>query len=75
MHPTLYIQSFIILDSRALQSYERNYTKTELECLATVNALDKFFYYLHRQKITIHTEHAALVRLKNVKNLNDLEGQ
>ncbi|GBN09004.1 Transposon Ty3-I Gag-Pol polyprotein [Araneus ventricosus] len=33
--------------SRTLRSYEKNYCIKELECLAIVDALDKFYYYLH----------------------------
>ncbi|GFW00221.1 retrovirus-related Pol polyprotein from transposon 17.6 [Trichonephila clavipes] len=55
--------------SRTLREYEKNYCITELECLAIVDALDKFYYYLHGKKFIIHTDHAALVWLKNVKNL------
>ncbi|GBO26401.1 Transposon Tf2-6 polyprotein [Araneus ventricosus] len=62
LHPVSY-------HSRTLRSYEKNYCITELECLAIVDALDKFYYYLHGKKFIIHTDHAALVWLKNVKNL------
>ncbi|GBN73259.1 Transposon Ty3-G Gag-Pol polyprotein [Araneus ventricosus] len=62
LHPIAY-------HSRTLRNYEKNYAITELECLAIVDALDKFYYYLHGQKFVIHTDHAALVWLKNVKNL------
>ncbi|GBN55346.1 Transposon Ty3-G Gag-Pol polyprotein, partial [Araneus ventricosus] len=62
LHPIAY-------NSRTLRDYEKNYAITELECLAIVDALDKFYYYLHGQKFVIHTDHAALVWLKNVKNL------
>ncbi|GBN80895.1 Transposon Tf2-6 polyprotein [Araneus ventricosus] len=62
LHPIAY-------HSRTLRDYEKNYAITELECLAIVDALDKFYYYLHGQKFVIHTDHAALVWLKNVKNL------
>ncbi|GFY01115.1 transposon Ty3-I Gag-Pol polyprotein [Trichonephila clavipes] len=61
LHPVSY-------HSRNLRDYEKNYCITELECLAIVDALDKF-YYLHGKKFVIHTNHAALVWLKNVKNL------
>ncbi|GBM21911.1 Transposon Tf2-9 polyprotein [Araneus ventricosus] len=60
LHPVSY-------HSRTLRSYEKNYCITELECLAIVDALDKFYYYLHGKKFIIHTDHAALVWLKNVK--------
>ncbi|GBM35438.1 Retrovirus-related Pol polyprotein from transposon 17.6 [Araneus ventricosus] len=62
LHPIAY-------RSRTLRDYEKNYAITELECLAIVDALDKFYYYLHGKKIVIHTDHAALVWLKNVKHL------
>lgn len=55
--------------SRQLQPYERNYTVTELECLAIVDALDKYLHYLHGSSFIIHTDHAALVWLRNVKHL------
>ncbi|GFW64477.1 retrovirus-related Pol polyprotein from transposon 17.6 [Trichonephila clavipes] len=59
----------VSVHSRTLREYEKNYCITELECLAIVDALDKFYYYLHGKKFIIHTDHAALVWLKNVKNL------
>ena len=62
LHPIAY-------HSRTLRSHEINYTITELECLAIIDTIDKFHYYLHNQKFVIHTDHAALVWLKNVKNL------
>ncbi|GBM42700.1 Transposon Ty3-G Gag-Pol polyprotein [Araneus ventricosus] len=62
LHPIAY-------HSRTLRDYEKNYAITELECLAIVDDLDKLYYYLHGQKFVIHTDHAALVWLKNVKNL------
>ncbi|GFW54894.1 retrovirus-related Pol polyprotein from transposon 297 [Trichonephila clavipes] len=61
LHPIAY-------HSRTLRDYEKNYAITELECLAIIEALDKFYYYLHDRKFLIHTDHAALW-LKNVKNL------
>ncbi|GFY07557.1 hypothetical protein TNCV_3650641 [Trichonephila clavipes] len=62
LHPIAY-------HSRTLRDYGKKYAITELECLAIMDALDKFYYYLHGQKFIIHTDHAALVWLKNVKNL------
>lgn len=59
----------VAFHSRSLKDYEKNYCITELECLAIVDALNKFHHYLFGQKFTIHTDHAALVWLKNVKNL------
>ncbi|GFV38681.1 retrovirus-related Pol polyprotein from transposon 297 [Trichonephila clavipes] len=62
LHPIAY-------HSRTLRDYEKNYAITELECLAIIDALDKFYCYLHDQKFIIHSDHTALVWLKNVKNL------
>ncbi|GFV76614.1 transposon Tf2-6 polyprotein [Trichonephila clavipes] len=36
--------------SRTLREYEKKYCITELECLAVIDALDKFYYYLHITK-------------------------
>ncbi|GBN08318.1 Transposon Ty3-G Gag-Pol polyprotein [Araneus ventricosus] len=44
LHPMSY-------HSRTLRSYEKNYCIKELECLAIVDALDKFYYYLHGQSL------------------------
>lgn len=53
--------------SRALKSYKQNYFITELECLAIVDILDRFYHYLHGITFTTQTDHASLVLLKNVK--------
>lgn len=67
MHPdgTLHPIAF---HSRNLRAYEKNYAITELECLAIIDAVDKYHCYLHGTPFTIHTDHAALVWLKNIKN-------
>lgn len=57
----------VAFHSRKLKDYEKNYTITELECLAIIDAIDKFYYYLHGIHFTIHTDHAALVWLKKIK--------
>ena len=36
---------------------------------AIIDALDKFYHYVHGQKFIIHMNHVALTWLKNVKNL------
>jgi len=54
--------------SRSLNKHERNYGITELECLAVVWAVKHFHHYLHGQKFTIITDHAALAYLKNMVN-------
>ncbi|GFX22823.1 retrovirus-related Pol polyprotein from transposon 17.6 [Trichonephila clavipes] len=58
----------IAFHSRRLRNYEINYTITELECLAIIDSLDKFYCYLHGSHFTVHTDHNALVWLKNFKN-------
>jgi hypothetical protein len=54
--------------SQTLNKHERNYGITELECLAVVWAVKHFHHYLHRQKFTIITDHAALRYLLNMTN-------
>ncbi|GFW10818.1 retrovirus-related Pol polyprotein from transposon 17.6 [Trichonephila clavipes] len=58
----------IAFHSRRLRNYEINYTITDLECLAIIDSLDKFHCYLHGSHFTVHTDHNALVWLKNFKN-------
>ncbi|GFX72836.1 hypothetical protein TNCV_2864431 [Trichonephila clavipes] len=57
----------IAFHSKRLRNYEINYTITELECLAIIDSLDKFHCYLHGSHFTVHTDHNALVWLKNFK--------
>ena len=59
----------ISFHSRQLKPYEQNYSATVLECLAIINARDKYHYYVHGKAFAIYTDHTALVWLKNVKNL------
>ncbi|UYV70602.1 hypothetical protein LAZ67_7003643, partial [Cordylochernes scorpioides] len=54
--------------SRRMTSYESNYCVTEQECLAIIDALDFFLPYLDGVHFTIHTDHACLKYLKNIKN-------
>ncbi|UYV67035.1 K02A2.6-like, partial [Cordylochernes scorpioides] len=54
--------------SRTLRKYERNYTITELECLAKIETVDRFKVYLAGNCFTIFTDHCALQWLKNIKN-------
>ncbi|UYV60362.1 hypothetical protein LAZ67_1000951 [Cordylochernes scorpioides] len=54
--------------SRSLRSHERNYSISELECLAIVESVDKFRVYLMGRKFTIFSDHHALQWLKTIKN-------
>ena len=54
--------------SRTLNPHEKNYSITELECLAVIWSIKHFHHYLHGQKFTIITDHSALTRLKNMAN-------
>ncbi|UYV72745.1 hypothetical protein LAZ67_10000491 [Cordylochernes scorpioides] len=54
--------------SRALRPHERNYTISELECLAIVESIEKFHIYLSGTKFTVYSDHQALQWLKTIKN-------
>ncbi|UYV63867.1 K02A2.6-like [Cordylochernes scorpioides] len=54
--------------SRSLRSHERNYSSSELECLAIVESVDKFRVCLMDRKFTIFSDHHALQWLKTIKN-------
>ena len=56
--------------SRTLTRPERNYTVTEKECLAVVEALKRFHIYLHMRPFTMLTDHCCLKYLRacNIKN-------
>ncbi|UYV65513.1 hypothetical protein LAZ67_3004557, partial [Cordylochernes scorpioides] len=62
---TLYPVQFY---SRALRPHKKNYTISELECLAIIECVDKFRVYLTGVKFTIFTDHHALQWLKTIKN-------
>ncbi|UYV71316.1 K02A2.6-like [Cordylochernes scorpioides] len=61
---TYAVQNF----SRSLRAHERNYSSSELECLAIVESVDKFRVCLMDRKFTIFSDHPALQWLKKIKN-------
>lgn len=54
--------------SRSLTSNERNYTTTELECLAILFSLEKFRPYIEGTRVTVITDHSSLLWLHNLKD-------
>lgn len=56
--------------SKKLNSSQRNYSVTELECLAAVLAVEKFRPYIELHQFTIVTDHSALKWLMEQKDLN-----
>ncbi|UYV64369.1 hypothetical protein LAZ67_3000426 [Cordylochernes scorpioides] len=54
--------------SRTLRPHEKNYSISELECLAIVESVEKFRIYLMGRKFTIFSYHHALQWLKTIKN-------
>ncbi|GFS49928.1 retrovirus-related Pol polyprotein from transposon 17.6 [Trichonephila clavipes] len=60
----------IAFASRTLNKAERNYAVTELECLPVIWALNKLRTYFGSLSVKIITDHAALTKLTNGKNLS-----
>ncbi|GFT59679.1 retrovirus-related Pol polyprotein from transposon 297, partial [Trichonephila clavipes] len=60
----------IAFASRTLNKAERNYTVTERKCLAVIWALNKFRTYFGVLPVKVITDHAALTKLTNGKNLS-----
>lgn len=55
--------------SRKLSTSQRNYSVTERECLAALEAIKKFRCYLEMQEFEVITDHASLVWLMRQPNL------
>ncbi|GFS80032.1 retrovirus-related Pol polyprotein from transposon 17.6 [Trichonephila clavipes] len=60
----------IAIASKTLNKEERNYTVAERECLAVIWALNKFKTYFGSLPVKVITDHAALTKLTNGKNLS-----
>ena len=55
---------------RALRDSEKNWSTTELEGLALVEAVREFHYYLANQKFLVYSDHISLSWLKEIKHRN-----
>lgn len=56
--------------SEKLTKAQRNYTVTELECLAVIKCINKFRAYIEGQEFTVVTDHASLKWLMKQKDLS-----
>lgn len=56
--------------SRKLNKHQRNYTVTELECLAVVESIKKFRPYIELQTFKVITDHHSLKWLMSQKELD-----
>lgn len=54
--------------SRTLSPAERNYTVTEIECLAVIVALEKWRPFVGGSRTAVFSDHASLQWLTNIKN-------
>lgn len=55
--------------SRKLNTAQKNYSVTELECLAAILSIQKFRCYVEGMKFTVITDHASLKWLMSQKDL------
>ncbi|GFW18505.1 retrovirus-related Pol polyprotein from transposon opus [Trichonephila clavipes] len=60
----------IAFASRTLNKAEKNHTVTERECLTVIGVLNKFRTYFGVLPVKVITDHAALTKLTNGKNLS-----
>ncbi len=56
--------------SKQLQGAQSNYSAQELECLAVVEAIKHFSFYLHGQKFEVWTDHKGLESIRTGRQLN-----
>ena len=54
--------------SKGLSAAEKNYTVSELECLAVVKAIDHFAIHLLGHFFTVVTDHRTLVALRSLRH-------
>ena len=54
--------------SKALTSAEKNYSITEMECLAVIRTIEKFHHFLRGERFIIETDHIALTWLRTCKH-------
>jgi transposase InsO family protein len=59
--------NIVMITSRSLTSYERNYSTFKLELLAVVNALREFRDFVLGNRFHLHTDHKALTFVLNGK--------
>jgi len=56
--------------SKKLLQYQKNYSSTELECLAIIESIEYWHHYLYGRKFKVITDHQALRWLKKIKKPN-----
>ena len=56
----------IAYNGRDLNRAEQNYSTTEREALALIEAIKKFQPYLHNRKFTVFSDHSSLRWLMNI---------
>ena len=64
------LEHVIAYGGRALKKLEKNYTVTELECLAIVEGIKEYRTYLSSGKFTVYTDHKALKYLQTLQTSN-----